>query len=584
MWGLASQAGAGVAIAGLTATYYALVRRNYQMEREAVHRESAIAITGQGDGQYNFDNKPNDTHLKSSQILLKKELQELSVLNGTSSGLNIIYHAAPYHRFQKSDFAVRPIISRVNTRPSTNFSDEEFDFENEEEGNNTSVSLFGSDPVIETVEKTTSISTSSQTDVDFSDNTQGESDMPVTTSEESVVQTLEIEQEVEESSASTLLSQASSKVVEKWKYVQDNMQLQRTNSPICFYKNPGFGNRYPFRMKEQPPKTLLGECLDVQLAPSSNSTEEKAQESNGDMNDNENDKETSSSSSSTSKQYKDSTLFLLSPVLSESNVSVCDREIQEKLSERSKSTGSDETVSEADDKSTLETVSDYNEILKKNAAVIHQGRGEGDTMPVIKLKQGPENCNLCPKSLPIPIEEEFQQSPSKDALEKEEEQDATEKVDEEAEDTPKDFDEDENIMPTFLQEEKPAEEVKLLDEETKSWEDASIPLEEVSNAPQLVPSISLVDELVNAQPSMRIRSTPPESVTVTPSISPQPRSSTGIPSDSWISMPVRVYFNSISTMPWSTIGLCIGVVIIAGFLGVILQRMAHEIVHPKNPR
>ncbi|CAL8069523.1 unnamed protein product [Orchesella dallaii] len=612
MWGLASQAGAGVAIAGLTATYYALVRRNYQMEREAVHRESAIAITGQGDGQYDFDNKQKDSRLNTSQLLLKKELQELALLNGSTSGLNIIYHPAPYLRYQNSDFSVRPIISRVNTRPSTNFSDEEFDFSTEGENastNTTNVSLFGSDPVIETVEKTASTSTYSQTDEDFSDNNLSEKEKLGETSDESSIQILDVNQEDEDSSVETLQSEKSNKtnkVVEKWHYVQDNLQLQRTNSPICFYKNPGFGNRYAFRMKEQSPlKPLVDESLDTIASTPSASTETSKEDKVEIQETNENDKETLSSSvsssSSQSKQYKDSTLFLLSPFLSESNVSVCEKDIQEKLSERSKSSTSDETISELEEnKSTLETISEYNEILKKNAATTITGRGEGDIMPIIKLKEDPENCNLCPKTLPIPIKEEFPPTaPPKDVLEKEDDElneikeneqvnlDLIKKTDES--ETPNEDGESISKSPLRKEQEvkvllKPASHSKPLEEEEADSVEEIPELVLISEPPP--PEISLVDELVNAQPSYRIcspPSSPPPSFTTT---SNSPRSSlvTNIPHDSWISLPIRVYFNSMTSMPWSTIGICIGVVVIAGLLGILMQRLAHEIVHAKNPR
>lgn len=487
-------------------------------------------------------------------MLLKKELEELSQLSGSSTGLNIIYqHKNPMNHFTRSNFELTPIVSRVDTRPSAIYSEEE----SEILATSGEESVFGidskaangsnrsnSDSAKEDIE-TVVLSTGSieQVDKQVAEEAMVEEkvgEVPIVVSKDNSKSTTDTDSEENDGDrvSSGELKQTES-IGDKWKAVQDNQFLKRTASPICFFKNPGFGNRYAVNVTSKKPSPLV--------ATLSNSNTNVKRETGNSQEVHENVSQLPSSSN-----CQNSTQFILSPALSQSNVSVCEAETPEqRLKRRKKKTAPLEEKSL--ESNPVEQMSEYNKKLRVKINDKGDTSGGGNQQPGIRLRADPAVSNFCPprkRSGKPAVPLQTAQPPKEEVV-----------------DQAKGDCGGESQQEKFVDEKEKIETSPEVEEKEKQ--------DEVINDIKETCKVDVTTKEVDI---------PEETSVIEPSIHPDNRVATressvvrDIPSDSWISLPVRIYTNSMQTLPWPLIGVCVLVVIIAGFLGIILSRLASSI-------
>lgn len=305
-----------------------------------MERESAGRIDNDGDGRRNFA----DTTLgpmTTSQMLLKKELDNLSRDSGHNLGLNGIYPVEVHSEY--SSLQLRNIVSRVQTNFSMRrFMDQEdetsqpmqdsemdvtSDLESGEGHNNNSIPLRWV-----------------QEEDDCRHSTDYAKNQPTFLKNNSVRQRLTKTFQSVVASRTTTSSEP-----------EECFPIERTKSPIFYYKNPDFGKR------------LAGGRNALHFSEMTLSSGFKIKKELRDLGKSVDKKE--------EDKYRDSTRFIFPPVLSESRLSVCDNE-QNLLVEQadSEEVRFDEQINSADDGlSEMDEIRDYNLQLRMRQAHLAEG-------------------------------------------------------------------------------------------------------------------------------------------------------------------------------------------------------------------
>lgn len=612
-------------------------------ERDKMAHES-----GFGDGsqirrlrKHDDDSQP----LSQSQLLLRKELQELSVSNGSVSGLNVLYQQKnPLHPFTRSNFEITPIVSRVDNRPSSSsiYSENELsedgdvsahsiiDGGDDVGGGGDNESIFGSKPDLEKSGEDSSVGGSKDA-TSGSDQLSELEAVPISsesTSTKSNELNAEDKEDISKQIAKQLISDtiavtaeeivgqinvsvksSEAKQIEtetavnsaKLNSLKETQLLQRTPSPICFFKNPGFGNRYAVNMRKK--KAELGPLVaatfsssninlskDAEGKKTTSSSEKVVKNGSQDKPLHENNQLSSSS------KTKDSTQFLLEPVLSQSNVSICEEDLPEKLVKKRKKrqpfshSKTDGTSKVVTDSNPMEEITKYNKTLKRSKVHTSPHAGKAESVmeePLVRLRSDPAKSNLCrqtkrsgkPPSSPPESSGDHAPSPPKvnpervelpETLDIPQQSDTHEKVE-----LPKKVESTKKRV-TFKEIQVEEKEFKLEDEIIDQMD-----LDCNNNTNSKETSVTEQDFFNNSSNGLLEEplTQPSQKQTVYSGMLSRPESSSSIgniPSDSWIAFPVRICADLMRTViiPWPLIGLCVLVVIIAGFLGIFLNRLA----------
>lgn len=460
----------------------------------------------------------------------KKDLFELS--SGSVSGLNVLYQQQnPLMRLHKRVFELSPVMSRVSTTPSTIYSPSDDEIQEDKDGK-----VLGNETHLLEEGKPDGAPMNPPDEPLNNSFLESEEIIIVDSAEE------------EEAEDATEAAKQTDSVGEKWKSVQDNLALHKSSSPICFFKNPGFGNRYAFKIKNDSPSPLIQRSSQLALLPEAVELEETpscAAKTTALTRESEMTEQTLFSST----ERRDSTQFILSPLLSESNMSVMDKEIPMKTLQRSKKLPPLDDSEKDEHVDPLEEMTAYNEQWKDTD---DNGKiREGDTLPLISLGADPEVCNLCPQprprrtAKPVMLPPELSKTPSQIKVEAMERAMMGE-----------DFKPYSDESGQRLLDDSPMDSSKLEDIEFAPLS----PEEGVSEEPLVVPS---------QRSDCKIRSST-SSLPKCPSVVQEDGSS-------WTTVPSQVCTISMQTMPWRLVSFCIFVVITAGMLGFFLSIIVKRI-------
>jgi len=122
MWNIAAQAGTGMAIAGLSATYYALIRKNVEMENRAMDILAADTIPkeekragNEGIGDVRGSQSEYRMPTTASQNLLRKNFQLMAKESGRVFGINVAHSHALLVERNHSESDIDHIVNRTET-------------------------------------------------------------------------------------------------------------------------------------------------------------------------------------------------------------------------------------------------------------------------------------------------------------------------------------------------------------------------------------------------------------------------------------------------------------------------------------